>query len=1675
MKSLITKYYNKIFIPVICFCLFSFGIEGKNIESGNAKNEISFSNVTAPGKVFEKINLPPSKIIFVDSSNIVGAHNGISWATAFNKMEDAITAASPGDSIWVVKGTYQPAINSRYIVDKHLIILGGFNGTESNVMERDVKNNPAILKGNGSNILHFINSDDSELNGFIVTNSAGYEVTLPYIGAGKVGSVFVDNVSVKIINCQFYANIADRGAAIFNNGNVISIDPAINHCTFTNNIATQGGGAIYNNGNNGHCDPTINNCTFTGNTANRGGAVYNLGYEGSCNPSINYSVFSKNNAESGGALYVNNSAGISAAGSYNNCIYYKNQAHQDGGVIMFYGSGEEGPVFTNCTMAKDSAQRGNLIFFYGGKPKFQNCIVDKPGNNNIAGGSTSNSINIILFKNCLTSYPSVGSNPYNLNNKLGTDPMFENINLPEGADYVWSTNDDGLKPLITSKAINAGDNELSEHLIFDIKGDDRVINGIVDIGAFEFFKSGDRLFVDSSNITGVQDGLTWNTAFNKLEDAIAIAAQGNSIWVAKGTYMPPLNGRYVVSKTISIIGGFDGTETNVSQNSWKTNITILKGNGSNILHFKSSTKSLLEGFTITGSTGWPVLIGNINKKVGAIFNDLADTRITNCIFTGNSSDQGGAIYNNAYEGVCYPVISKCIFNENVAEVGGAIYNSGNPVFTSLGQCNPTVINCVFNSNSAEWGGAIGSSHKLTGPVGTYTQCVFYKNVGVNGSFLYFNSEHASGPLFTNCTILGGNSSGDLITRYLNENSQPLRIYNCIIDKGETTGLIGGNTVVPSEEIVFRNCLLNFDSINLNPNNIFNKYKAEPFFTETDNPIGPDGFWGSDDDGLQLQTQSLGIDAGDSSLIIGTVKDFKGSPRIAGSNVDIGAYESSFPSPTKLFVNHTNINNPQDGKTWNTAFVKLEDAIFAATLGDSIWVSKGTYQPPFQKRYEVERNLVLLGGFDGTESNISERDWNTNQTILKGNDEGMLVFRFTHGSELDGFTLTESTGGSAFILAPGETVGAIFIDEVNMRITNCNFLNNNEATFGSCIYNNGGSPIIETCNFSNNSSVKHGGAIYNDGEYQEECKPIIKNCVFTSNTAVEFAGAVFNAFCEPTYSNSVFESNTAMQYGGAIYEVKCNTLMENCSFRNNSSINEGGGAIYINGNYSVNNLTMNHCSFSNNSSLRPGLSLGGGAIYLNGSNGFCNSTFNDCIFSKNISLSGGGAIANNGGFGVSYPVFNNCIFEKNSANMGGAISTNHIQNLGNPNGILINNSLFIENYANYGGLLNYHGSEGHPKFINCTMLKDSAMSGNLLVYSSNGPDASPWFYNCIIDKPDAGEIFGGNTPFNGVVFKNCLTSYTSLDANPDNQNNILEANPNFVNKNNPIGPDNFWATADDGLIPGLLSQAINSGDNTLAVNLDFDILNQARISGVTIDIGGYEVQDTNPKITIIQTPLLGCFGLDVSFDVSSDMGTIANVSWFVNEEEVQQGTATTFTANNLSNLDVIKTIVEINTFPQPFTTSKQAHFLDAPIVYTEHLLTVVPNNGLNPYSYLWNTGDTNSSIEVFSNGTYSVTVTDANGCQTVSSYLLTDLSSVDKQNRILKIYPNPTKGDIKVSFPESDHNNSIIITDMSGVIIYSDVLNKTSEITLDIKSLVPGIYIIQVQNEKMIYVNKLVKM
>jgi parallel beta-helix repeat protein len=210
-----------------------------------------------------------------------------------------------------------------------------------------------------------------------------------------------------------------------NGGGVYCLDSGliIRNCTFSSNVAVLGrGGGIYCRGSS----PKLINCTFNANYAYDGGGVF---CGGESHPELV------------------------------NCTFIANTADYGGGMSCVWGSN---PSITGCTFTGNSAD-------YGG--------------GGISGGSDSNPsvTNCILWGNLPEQIAANASVTYS-----DVQGGWEGEgNIDEDPLFVSEANDD-YHLQFGSPCIDAGDpNYIAEPEETDLDGNERIINGIVDMGAYE--------------------------------------------------------------------------------------------------------------------------------------------------------------------------------------------------------------------------------------------------------------------------------------------------------------------------------------------------------------------------------------------------------------------------------------------------------------------------------------------------------------------------------------------------------------------------------------------------------------------------------------------------------------------------------------------------------------------------------------------------------------------------------------------------------------------------------------------------------------------------------------------------------------------------------------------------------------------------------------------------------------------------------------------------------------------------------------------------------------------------------------------------------------------------------------------------------------------------------------
>ncbi|KXK11910.1 MAG: polymorphic outer membrane protein, partial [Chloroflexi bacterium OLB14] len=290
----------------------------------------------------------------------------------------------------------------------------------------------------------------------------------------------------------------------------------------------------------------------------------------------------------------------------------------------------------------------------------------------------------------------------------------------------------------------------------------------------------------------------------------------------------------------------------------------------------------------------------------------------------------------------------------------------------------------------------------------------------------------------------------------------------------------------------------------------------------------------------------------------------------------------------------------NGTSWTDAYTDLQDAI--ADSCTEIWVAQGTYKPHTSTRtvsFNLESGTAIYGGFAGTETLLSERDYKTNVTILSGDlngdDSG-----FTNNSEntynvvkssgvnntaiLDGFTIT---GGNANGVGFPNNIGGGMFNGSSSSPTLANLIiqGNSASSGGGGMTNDSSSPTLTNIIFSGNQTVTlgaSGGGLYN----RNNSSPTLTNVTLKNNTSTT-GGGIYNDTSSPTLANVTFSGNTAPSGdGGGMYNYASSPTLTNVTFSGNSATNTGG--IH---NTSTSDITLKNVIIANNTN---------GDCYLNSS-------------------------------------------------------------------------------------------------------------------------------------------------------------------------------------------------------------------------------------------------------------------------------------------------------------------------------------------------------------------------------------------------------------------------------------------------------------------------------------------
>jgi hypothetical protein len=407
-------------------------------------------------------------------------------------------------------------------------------------------------------------------------------------------------------------------------------------------------------------------------------------------------------------------------------------------------------------------------------------------------------------------------------------------------------------------------------------------------------------YVDLNNAAPALPYTSWATAATNIQDAVDIAEAGDEILVTNGVYQTGAREVYGMSNRVAVTKPVTLRSVNGPA------VTQIMGyqvpgttHGPEAVRCVYLTNgAVLAGFTLTN--GATQTSGDFyrNRSGGGVWCEGLDAVVSNCVVTGNSAlHRGGGAYSGMLNnstltgnfaaseggGANSGTLNNCTLTGNFAYSGGGAYgatltnctltgNSGG--YYGGGASGGTLNNCMLAGNSALFGGGARSA--------TLNNCVLAGNSAreagggasggtLNNCMLTGNSAYSFGGgaywgRLNNCTLTG-NSAGD------GGGASAATLNNCIVYYNMAAN--GANYGTPPDHGSIR--LDYCCTIPLPTNGLGNMTNA-PSFLDTNG-------WSD----LRLQTNSPCINTGNNAYAPSPT-DLDGNPRIAGTTVDIGAYE-----------------------------------------------------------------------------------------------------------------------------------------------------------------------------------------------------------------------------------------------------------------------------------------------------------------------------------------------------------------------------------------------------------------------------------------------------------------------------------------------------------------------------------------------------------------------------------------------------------------------------------------------------------------------------------------------------------------------------------------------------------------------------------------------------------------
>ncbi len=1005
--------------------------------------------------------------VFFESTNTDSDGSGIAqWSWSF---DDGTTAAGQNVShLYIATGLFSPGL----IVTNSLGLALAVSGPAINVaalVTNTADSGPGTLRS-------AIMDASGEGTILFATNLSGATITL--------ASTLAINTNLTID-----ASALPGGIQINGNGAVTvfsvpsGVTDVLNALTITNGYTSGDGGGVSNNGT-----LTLNQCALAGSTADAGygGGIWN-----------------------GGTVILNE------------CTFAENSAYYGGGGVF----NERTAVLNGCTLSGNSTPGGygGGIFGYAGLITITNTIA--------AGNSADYGADIFTDGNLTYGGSNLVQSVYNAGGPVtGPPPLNAAPELAPLGNCGGPT--PTMPPLPGSPAIGAG-SVAANPFATDQRGYARSQNGLVDIGAVELPS------VQPFTANPALGAASWNVQFdstNEDSDGTTIVqwnwnfADGTTTNVQNPTHVYSLSGillpNLIVTNSLGLALAVSGTLANngapliidsaadSGPGSLRSAMAAAIGgetitfapNLSGAAIMLSSTLSINTNLTIDAS-GLPAGIqinGNGQNTAIVVASGVTDALNSLTITNGNSSGDGGGIYNNGML-----TLNQCTLAGNAAPAGsgGGIYNGGTVILNE----------CTLAKNSAYYvGGGIENGSIFTPGTAILDGCTLSANsaLGLTG---YGGGVACEGGIvmMTNTIVAGNEANVDLD----------------IVNFGTIT--YGGSNLVQS---VGNNGTIT------GPAPLTNSPDIAPL----GNYSGP----------TPTMPPLLGSPAiGAASLTANTfATDQRLHQRIQNGRIDLGAVER--PAVQPFIANPTNglaplstqlncTNADSDGTAivqWNWSF---GDGTATNVQNPShVYSTPGVFSPS-----------VIVTNSLGLALTVSGPAISVIALVTSAADSGPGTLRWA---------ITNANSGQVIVFAPNLSGATIMLASRLQIVTNLTI--DASALPGGLQINGGGTSevfdvpyfgltvVLNSLTISNGYTPGDGGGIYSVGNLT------LNRCTLSGNRSGDYGGGLSTGGSAILNECTVSQNSAPGGYGGGIGNEGTLTL-NGCTLSGNSAPGSYGGGIY----------------------------------------------------------------------------------------------------------------------------------------------------------------------------------------------------------------------------------------------------------------------------------------------------------------------------------------------------------------------------------------------------------------------------------------------------------------------------------------------------------------------------------